>query len=238
MELCVTLLDDFKHNTVKELKKKGMVVLDKDGKSVDNVEEILGDWSKVVSKKQTIPEKKFMCHARIWNNGYGARCSKIKNVNSEYCTQHDNHILKHGRLIYGKWRGDRETRYPGNFGRRSNKIIHWKGEDTEQSIPKISPRIQTQRKSRNLSSKERAARKIQAKQKKRKQRKRKEKKSRNLSSKERAAIKIQAVQKGRKVRKTQKKKKKMVSKLVDDMTSKAIKETLKKSKKRSSSYSL
>jgi len=183
MELCVTLLDDFKKNTIKELKKKGMVVLDAQGNQVNKVEDLLGDWSKVTKKRSPVADSEFLCKARIWNGGHGAQCSKIKNAEGDYCSQHNNHQEKYGRLIYGRWKGKRYLRYPDDFGRRSKKTIHWKGPDHKSASLKSASSSQT--------------------------RKTAKKSSRGSSSKRKAAIAIQSRHRGRtvrqKARRTQKK---------------------------------
>ena len=160
MKLCESLLDDFKKSTIKELKKKGMVVTDSDGKQVTNVDELLGEWSNVKRKKSIVPEKEFQCKARVWNDGYGAQCTKTRNGESDYCTQHENHNKKYGRLMYGRWKGTRYLRYPDNFGRRSKTVIKWKGKDVSYQ----SPTRKTQKKVRKSSSIKRssAAKRIQA----------------------------------------------------------------------------
>jgi len=160
MKLCESLLDDFKKSTIKELNRKGMVVTDSEGQQITKVEELLGDWSNIKQRKSIVPEKEFQCKARVWNGGYGDQCTKIKNAESDYCTQHNNHNDKYGRLIYGRWKGTRYLRYPDNFGRRSNKVIKWKGKD----INNQSKKRNTQKKIRRSSSINRssAVKKIQA----------------------------------------------------------------------------
>jgi len=160
MKLCESLLDDFKKSTIKELHKKGMVVTDSEGKQVTNVDDLLGDWSKVKKKKSIVPEKEYQCKARVWNDGYGAQCTKTRNGESDYCTQHENHNKKYTRLIYGRWKGTRYLKYPENFGRRSNIVIKWKGKDVSYQ----SPTRKTQKKLRKSSSIKRssAAKRIQA----------------------------------------------------------------------------
>ena len=137
MDLCVTLIDDFKKNTVKELNKKGLTVIDKDGNPVSNAEQVLGDWSKVVKNRRYKPEAGYTCAARVWNDGYSGRCSKIKQSDSDYCAQHQNHIVNYGRLIYGRHDKEPEKAYPNNFkGRRAGMPIQWKGSYKKQALSK------------------------------------------------------------------------------------------------------
>ena len=137
MDLCVTLIDDFKKNTVKELNKKGLTVIDQDGNPVSNAEQVLGDWSKVVKNRRYKPEVGYTCAARVWNDGYSGRCSKIKQSDSEYCAQHQNHIVNYGRLIYGRHDKEPETVYPSSFkGRRAGMPIQWKGSYKKQTLSK------------------------------------------------------------------------------------------------------
>jgi len=214
MDICVTLLEDLKKNTIKELNKKGLVVVDSQGNEVRNAEKLMGDWTKVNRRRTALPEQQFECNARIWNDGYGAKCSKIKLPNSDFCAQHQGHIDKHNRLIYGKWKGARELRYPSNFGRRSEKAIHWKGKDVKHSLKKNIEHTMKQ-----------ASSKTSSKSKKSKSKTKSTDKitvaspglfdrlfgedtppKRRTSSKKRssAAKKIQAKQRGRNVRKTRK----------------------------------
>ena len=169
MDLCNLLLDDFKKNTVQELKKKGYSVTDSEGNVVKNIHEVLGDFHKVKKRTGTPPDKRFQCNARIWNNGYGARCTKIKNAESDYCSQHSNHLKRHDRLIYGKWKGTRHLRYPDNFGRRSNTVIKWKGDDVSYETPQSKKSSKVRRSSSIKKSS--AAKKIQARQRGRRVRK-------------------------------------------------------------------
>ena len=135
MDLCVTLIDDFKKNTVKELNKKGLTVIDQDGNPVSNAEQVLGDWSKVVKNRRYKPEVGYTCAARVWNDGYSGRCSKIKQSDSDYCAQHQNHIVNYGRLIYGRHDKEPETVYPSSFkGRRAGTLIQWKGSYKKQTL--------------------------------------------------------------------------------------------------------
>ena len=135
MDLCVTLIDDFKKNTVKELNKKGLTVIDKDGNPVSNAEQVLGDWSKVVKNRRYKPEAEYTCAARVWNDGYSGRCSKIKQSDSDYCAQHQNHIVNYGRLIYGRHDEEPAKDYPNNFkGRRAGTLIQWKGSYKKQTL--------------------------------------------------------------------------------------------------------
>ena len=156
MDLCVTLIDDFKKNTIKELNKKGLTVIDQDGAPVSNAEQVLGDWSKVVKNRRYKPEAGYTCAARVWNDGYSGRCSKIKQSDSDYCAQHQNHIANYGRLIYGRHDKEPETVYPSSFkGRRAGMPIQWKGSYKKQTLSpkKVSPKKVSPKKAKNLTLK-------------------------------------------------------------------------------------
>jgi len=135
-------MDDFKKNTVKELNKKGLTVIDQEGNPVSNADQVLGDWSKVVKNRRYKPEAGYTCAARVWNDGYSGRCSKIKQSDSDYCAQHQNHIVNYGRLIYGRHDKEPEKVYPSSFkGRRAGMPIQWKGSYKKQTLSKkVSPK--------------------------------------------------------------------------------------------------
>ena len=203
MELCITLLDDFKKSTIKDLSKKGYNVIDSEGNVIKNIDTIVDNISQSSRKERKRPEDSYTCKARIWNEGYGDRCSKIKLPGSDVCAQHKLIEEKYGKLVYGITNQKRETEFPYGFRRQSEKKIPWKGTDKKkQKSVKLSESI----KDRKSSSIKRsaAAKKIQAGERARQDRKTK-KKERQRSA---AARKIQAGERARQARKTQKKTKK------------------------------
>lgn len=201
MDLCVTLIDNFKKSTINDLTTKGMSIVDQNGDVMKNMDTVMDKLTQESRKERRRPEDKFMCKARVWNEGYGARCSKIKKPEGEYCAQHQSILNNYGRLIYGKWNGRREVVYPYRFRDLSEKAIQWKGRD---------PRILSKESSKSLSSSkseksepvvEPVAVPVVDK----------KSKTKSKSSRVRkAAVKIQARQRGRNVRKTQRKKKESV----------------------------
>ena len=215
MELCITLLDDFKKSTIKDLSKKGYNVVDSEGNVIKNIDTIVDNISQSSRKDRKRPEDSYTCKARIWNEGYGDRCSKIKLPNSDVCAQHKLIEEKYGKLVYGIVNQKRETEFPYGFRRQSEKKIPWKGTDKKA---KASVKLSKSVKARKSSSIKRstAAKKIQARyrgrqaRKTQKKEKTQKKKSRKSSSIKRsaAAKKIQAIERGRQARKTQKKTKK------------------------------
>jgi hypothetical protein len=46
-------------------------------------------------------ENSDLCHARVWSNHYGNRCSRCKINGTNYCIQHNNMINKYGYLSLG-----------------------------------------------------------------------------------------------------------------------------------------
>ena len=221
MELCITLLDDFKKSTIKDLSKKGYNVVDSEGNVIKNIDTIVDNISQSSRKDRKRPEDSYTCKARIWNEGYGDRCSKIKLPNSDVCAQHKLIEEKYGKLVYGITNQKRETEFPYGFRRQSEKKIPWKGTDKKaKASVKLSKSVKSVKsvKARKSSSIKRstAAKKIQARyrgrqaRKTQKKEKTQKKKSRKSSSIKRsaAAKKIQAIERGRQARKTQKKTKK------------------------------
>ena len=221
MELCITLLDDFKKSTIKDLSKKGYNVVDSEGNVIKNIDTIVDNISQSSRKDRKRPEDSYTCKARIWNEGYGDRCSKIKLPGSDVCAQHKLIEEKYGKLVYGIVNQKRETEFPYGFRRQSEKKIPWKGTDKKaKATVKLSKSVKSV-KARKSSSIKRsaAAKKIQARyrgrqaRKTQKKEKTQKKKSRKSSSIKRsaAAKKIQAIERGRQARKTQKKKRKSSS---------------------------
>lgn len=43
-----------------------------------------------------------LCHARVWNNHRGTRCTNLKCL-GDYCKAHDKMIKKHGKLLFGDY---------------------------------------------------------------------------------------------------------------------------------------
>ncbi len=46
------------------------------------------------------------CHARVWNNHRGTRCTNLKCIGN-YCKSHDKMIKKYGKLLFGDYFEDR-----------------------------------------------------------------------------------------------------------------------------------
>tara|TARA_Y100001958_G_C21246399_1_gene576848 strand:- start:3251 stop:3793 length:543 start_codon:yes stop_codon:yes gene_type:complete len=75
--------------------------------------------SRYVSRTHFI-NKKNKCMARLWNDRYSCQCSR-KKTKGDYCTVHNNIILKRGLLQFGRIDEPRPRRDYFN-----NNILNWK----------------------------------------------------------------------------------------------------------------
>ena len=122
MDECINLMNRFSTKTLRELNKKGFSVVDPQGNNVTSINDIVLGES---GSNYQIPDKHLLCNARVWNKGYGGRCSKVKNADSDICYQHTKIKAKYGDLLFGKYNDAFPTKYPYYY-KKSGKTIQWK----------------------------------------------------------------------------------------------------------------
>ena len=169
MDECINLMNRFSTKTLRELNKKGFSVVDPQGNNVTSINDIVLGES---GSNYQIPDKHLLCNARVWNKGYGGRCSKVKNADSDICYQHTKIKAKYGDLLFGKYNDAFPTKYPYYY-KKSGKTIQWK---TKKPTSVKKPTLP-------ITSANKAASKIQAFVRKTQKRKNKNKKKTVVKSK-------------------------------------------------------